>query len=304
MAHTAIDILSASNQPGAGQQQIARALRDLKKLRFREDEPDAPAYVRDRTPLRKGQITTATLRDEFRRDPGLPMLLGDDVFIRGIRLGIEQGDYVYQRGDLLFGPGDPPADIRIDEQAVVMTMAYAKNKGVWPRSKQPSPEPPLPPPVDPPPPPAVAVSAEGVLRDALTQLWEQARAKRVARIGVLTIRMFEAGDAFRLLGAVGAVSGAEKVVTITGGYETRDGGTFEMEFNGPVPDAQPVREFLEPQLRDARSRKVEAKFELSFGDGLPMTGDAAETLTERLCRFASGAAYVSATAEAKSDGAN
>ena len=314
LAHTAIDIPSASNQPGAGQQQVARALRDLKKLRFREDEPDAPAYVRDRTPLRKGQITTAALRDEFRRDPGLPMLLGDDVFIRGIRLGIEQGDYVYQRGDLLFGPGDPPADIRIDEQAVVITMAYAKNKGVWPRSTQPSSDPPLPPPPDPPPvdppppeppsPSAVTVSAEGVLRDALTQLWEQARAKRVARIGVLTVRMFEAGDAFRLLGAVGAVSGAEKVVTITGGYETRDGGTFEMEFRGPVPDAQPVREFLEPQLRDAGSRRVEAKFELSFGDGLSMKGDSAETLTERLCRFASGAAYVSATAEAKSDGAN
>ena len=309
LAHTAIDMPSASHQPGAGQQQVARALRDLKKLRFSEDEPDAPAYVRDRTPLRKGQMTTAALRDEFRRDPALPMLLGDDIFIRGIRLGIEQGDYVYQRGDLLFGSGDPPADIRIDEQAIVMTMAYAKNKGIWPRSTPPSPDPPPPPPPDPPPvdpppdpppPPAVTVSAEGVLRDALTQLWEQARAKRAGRIGMLTIRMFEAGDAFRLLGAVGAVSGAEKVVTIEGGYETRDGGTFEMEFRGPVPDAQPVREFLEPQLRDAESRKVEAKFELSFGDGLPMEGDAAETLTERLCRFASGAAYVSATAEAKS----
>ena len=311
LAHTAIDIPSASNQPGAGQQQVARALRDLKKLRFPEDDPDAPTYVRDRTPLRKGQITTAALRDEFRRDPALPMLLGDDIFIRGIRLGIEQGDYVYQRGDLLFGRGDPPADIRIDEQAVVMTMAYAKDKGVWPRSTPLPPDPPLPPPdpppVEPPPPPdppdlppsAVIVSAEGVLRDALTQLWEQARARRAARVGVLTVRMFEASDAFRLLGAVGAVSGAEKVVTITGGYETRDGGTFEMEFRGSVPDAQPVREFLEPQLRDAGSRKVEAKFELSFGEGLPLEGDAPETLTERLCRFASGAAYVSATAEAK-----
>ena len=315
LAHTAIDMPSASNQPGAGQQQVARALRDLKKLRFREDDPDAPTYVRDRTPLRKGQITTATLRDEFRRDPGLPMLLGDDVFIRGIRLGIEQGDYVYQRGDLLFGPGDPPADIRIDEQAVVMTMAYAKKKGLWPRSDRAKdgrdpwpPPPPPPPPPDPPSPPsppsAVVVNAEGVLKDALTQLWEQARAQQVGGIGMLKIRMFEAGDAFRLLGAVGAVSGAAKTVTITGGYETRDGGTFEMEFRGSVPDAQPVREFLEPQLRDAGSRKVEAMFELSFGDGLPMKGDAAETLTERLCRFASGAAYVSATAEAKSDGAN
>ena len=32
-----------------------------------------------------------------------------------------------------------------------------------------------------------------------------------------------------------------------------------------------------------------------------MQGDAAETLTERLCRFASGAAYVSASAEAKEE---
>ncbi len=53
--------------------------------------------------------------------------------------------------------------------------------------------------------------------------------------------LFEAGDAFRLLGAVGAVSGADRIVTMEGGYETRDGGTFELEFRGPVPDAQPVR---------------------------------------------------------------
>ena len=326
LAHTAIDIPSASNQPGAGQQQIARALRDLKKLRLAEDEPNAPTYVRDRTPLRKGQMTTLALRDEFRRDPTLPMLLGDDIFIRGIRRGIEQGDYIYRRGDLLFGPGDPPADIRIDEQAVVMTMAYAKNKGVWPRPK-PKPEPPGPGPTPPPEPdrptppdpgpmppgpgpgptppgprpgPAPTVfSAEGVLKDALAQLWEQARAKQAAAIGTLIIRMFEAGDAFRLLGAVGAVSSAEKVVALTGGYETRDGGEFELTFRGPVQDAQPVKEFLEPQLRAAQSRTVEARFELTFTDGLAMDGDAAETLANGLCRFASGAAHVSATAEAK-----
>ena len=69
---------------------------------------------------------------------------------------------------------------------------------------------------------AVSFTAEGVLKEALVRLWEQARAKKVESIGVLTIRMFEAGDAFRLLGAVGAVSGADKIVTITGGYETRE----------------------------------------------------------------------------------
>ena len=313
LAHSAIDMQSASDQPGAGQLQIVRALRDLKKLRLSEDEPDSPAYVRDRTPLKKGQMTTLALRGEFRRDPALPMLIGDDVFLRGVRRGIEQGEYVYRRGDLLFGPDDPPVAIAIDEQAVVMTMAYATNKGVWPRPE----------PVDklpeagsaravgatdrspdgrrPPAPPFSAASpgsftAEGVLKDALTRLWEQARAAKAGKIGALTVRLFEAGDAFRLLGAVGAISGAEKVVTVGGGYETRDGGSFELDFRGPVADAQPVREFLEPQLRDAESSNLQAAFVLTFPDGLSLAGDAAEKLTERLARFASGAAHVSATA--------
>ena len=147
--------------------------------------------------------------------------------------------------------------------------------------------------------PPGAFTAEGVLKEALVQLWEKARARKVENIGVLTIRMFEAGDAFRLLGAVGAVSGAEKSVTITGGYETREGGSFQLEFRGPVPDAQPVKEFLEPQLRYASSKDIEAGFQLTFTEGLSMQGDAAEKLTERLARFASGAAYVSATAEVK-----
>ena len=133
LAHSAIDMHSASDQPGAGQRQIERALRDLGKLRLPEDEPDSPAYVRDRTPLKKGEITTLALRDEFRRDPALPILIGDDIFIRGVRRGIEQGEYVYRRGELLFGPGDPSANIVIDEQSVVFTIAFAKNASIWPR---------------------------------------------------------------------------------------------------------------------------------------------------------------------------
>ena len=133
-------------------------------------------------------------------------------------------------------------------------------------------------------------------RKPWAKLWEQARARNIEKIAVLNIRLFEAGDAFRLLGAVGAVSGADKLVTLAGGYETRDRGSFELEFRGPVSDAQPVREFLEPQLRDAASQTLEIGFELTFTEGLPMQGDAAEKMTERLSRFASGAAFVMATA--------
>ena len=173
----------------------------------------------------------------------------------GVRRGIEKGDYVYRHGDLLFGPGDPPAGIAIDEQSPVFTMAYAKNAGIWSRKTNES--------VDAEPgdekPDRLSemnedgsawdrgakpvgghpigetpgsFAAEGMLGEALVRIWEQARARGVEAIGVLTVRMFEVGDAFRLLGAVGAVSGAEKTVTITGGYETREGGSFQLEFRG------------------------------------------------------------------------
>ncbi len=144
LAHSALDTHSASEKPGTGQQQIVRALREFRKLRTAEDEPDAPAYTRDRVSIfkRNGQITTAVLRDEFRKDAAAPMLIGDDLFIRGIRNGVEQSEYVYRRDTLLYGPGDPYTTIAIDEQAVVFTMAYAKEHGIWPRSK-PAPDPTL-----------------------------------------------------------------------------------------------------------------------------------------------------------------
>ena len=311
LAHSAIEMDSASNRPGAGQQQIVRALRDLNKLRMPEDEPDSPAYVRDRTPLKRGQITTSALRDEFRRDPGLPILISDDLFIRGVRRGIESGEYVYRRGELLFGPGDPTAYIAIDEQAVVFTMAFAKNTGIWPRPEPPpSPPPPPKPPKGgekPPPPPQppsgaetpATFEAEGVLGEALAQLWEKLRAKKVKTVDKLTVRMFEPEDAFRLLAAIGAVTGARKAVFIVGGYETREGGSFQIEFRGPAQDAQPLKEFLAPQLRDASSTNLHTEFELTFPGGLD-TGAPAKKLAERLARFAGGSAHVAASAKAES----
>ena len=319
LAHSALDMHSASQKPGAGQSEIVRALRDQGKLRLSEDEPDSPAYVRDRTALRRGQMTTLALRDEFRKEAALPILIGDDIFRRGVLRGVEQGEYVYRRGDLLFGPGEPAVSIDIDEQSLVFTMVFAKNTGIWPRPKPDTPpatQPPEPPRDVPEPPdgpsgagpepltPEAAkgtFTAEGILKEALVKLWEQARSKDVGALSRIEIRMFDAKDGFRLMSAVGGVSGAEKTVTMEGEYETRDGGSLEMTFEGPIPDAQPVREFLEPQLRDAESTDLRIRFGLAFSSGLPLSGDAPEKLTERLGRFASGAAYVSATAEARTE---
>ncbi len=324
LGHAAVDIHSASERPGSGQQQIVRTLRESanQKLRISEDPPESPGYIRDRTPLKKGQISTAALRDEFRKDTALSIHASDSVLIRAITQGIQQGDYVYRRGDLLCGPGDPMASIIIDEQSFVFTMQFAKEKTVWPRPTPPPATPPsgdqtvvtpypsgvtggitgndggTPAPTPLPPSPPGAITAEGVLKAALTELWEKARKAKFAHVQVLSVRLFDATDAFRMLGSVNAEKGCAKQVKLTGGYVTQEGGEMQIEFTGSPGDAMPVKDFLVPQLNAARERDVQATFILTFNPGLPLAGDAPEKLGERLAKFASGAAYVSATAEA------
>lgn len=320
--HSAMEVTSVSDAPGQGQKAVLRLLRDLNKLRMEDDAPDSPTYIRERTPLKKGQISTADLRAEFRKDVSLPMLIGDGIFVKAIRQGIDLGEYVYQSGDLLYGKGDPAAQIRIDDQSFVFTTAYAGEKKIWPR---PAPTPPgdlFPQPGstgigginDPafsgfvsgsalpggsPPPPEPDLSEEGVLREALTKLWEKARSRKVAVISQLSLRLFDPTDGFRLMGAVNAITGATKTARIEGGYETTEGGTMELNFAGPIADAQPVKDFLEPQLRAAPAKDFSLSFDVVFAEGLPLAGNAPETLTERLARFSSGAAYVTATAKAQ-----
>ena len=328
LAHTALDVHATGNHPGEGQRAVTLGLQDLNKLRVPGDEPDSPTYIRDRTPLRKGQITVAALRDEFRRDPALPILVENDTFVKAIHRGVEQGEYVYRRGDLLYGKGDPMAMIIVDEQSVIFTSGYAQQHSIWPRQAQPQPggdagtgsgtpsggglfgpgAGPIATPGGGPgfssggsvatvAPGQKQFTAQGILREALVKLWEQARAAKVAKIGAIEIQMYEAGDAFKLLGMIGGVSNATKSVAFVGGYGTKEKSEFQFDFRGSVEDAKPVKEFLDAQFRAANQQDLKTTYGLRFEQGLDLAGDAADKLTEKLVKFASGAAYVTAVAE-------
>jgi hypothetical protein len=137
-----------------------------------------------------------------------------------------------------------------------------------------------------------------VLKEALTKLWERARSRKLTHIRAMDLRLFDPSDAFRLLGLVGAIQQAEKKVLMTGGYETTDGALMELNFEGPPADAQPVKDFLDPQLRAAKDKTLSVTFSIAFAaEGLPLASDAPEKLAERLTKFGTGAAYVAITAE-------
>lgn len=324
LGHTAFDIQSASEKPGVGEQQVLRALLDMRKLLRAEDHPLAPAYVRDQTPLKRGQITTADLRAEFRKDPRLPILIGDENFINLIRKGIDEQLYVYQSGDLLLGPGDSWAQIKIDAQSFVSTIVYAKERGIWPRKVDgggdgtPSKTTPTTSNVGSsgsatgtggatgsggsttsPPAGAKAFSAEAPLREALIRVWEDARKAKVAKLAMLRLRVFEVTDAFRLLSAIGTVADAEKSVDMTAEYETTEGSSMRMEFRGKPSDALPLKDYLEPQFRAASEKDLTSYYTLTFKNGLDLSGDHPEKLAEKLARFATGAAFIEAYAEAQ-----
>jgi len=242
LAHAAIDDTSSAAEPGDGHKQVIRELHGH-RLRLPEDEPDRPNYVRDRTPLgRTGQMSTAALRAEFRRDPAQPMLVGDDVFFKLVRRGVEEGVYVYTSGDLIWARGEPAVHVRIDEQSFIYTAEAARDRGVWPR---PAPAETLPPQraaadqtglfgpgvreqvrgFQPgqmaSPPPATSAgepeaapdrvpdpagplrfTAEGPLRQALMELWDKARAGRVRHLKDLELRPADPIDGFRVMALV------------------------------------------------------------------------------------------------------
>jgi len=329
-----IDQHSASERPGSGQVQIVRQLSDIGKLRTPEDQPDQPAYVRDRTPLKRlGQMTAADLRAEFRRDPALPMHVGDDPFRKLVIKGINDGAFVYQREGLTAGKGDPVPSIVIDGSSIVSTADYARDHGIFPRPvkaiEMPSEEAassvtgggtaeatpsngitgvPASAGVPggqatgdattPPPPTAPTFTSEGVLKDALSTVFQRARAARVEKVARLALTPFEVAHFYMLLNVVESVPGATKKANATIEFETTGQSIITMTIEGSVGDAKQTRDYVEPQLRAATEKNVSAIINLEFTDGLVLAGDEPEKIIERLTKFGTSAAFVEVTAEA------
>jgi len=211
LGHTAIELVNVSSDPGNGQVLIRRALRDQKKLLEAGDQPDAPGFVRDQTPLKtKGFLTTQELRNEFRRAPKLSMLLDNGPLIQCIRQGIEGGVFIYKQGDLVWGSGDPQASITISDNAFVYTMAEAMKVGIWPRKPKEEPTAPINTGTGSTrattstaatgagtgaavgAPPKALLSAQGPLKQALTELFEKTRKNGVKTLQQVRIRLWEA----------------------------------------------------------------------------------------------------------------
>ncbi len=330
LAHASLEIPQSSEAPGAGQKSLVSKLQaSQSKLKLPDDQPDSPTFVRDRTPLRSGSISTAALRQEFYRDPNLPILIGHENLVKLIRQGIEESVWIYRSGDLFWGPGLPAVTLEFSENAYIYTLEYATDQDLWPpRSPEPT-QPPSPEEYgrgggtapraangdgpttrgssdhsttavepEPLPPSQPEFTAEGPLREALARVWEQARAASVARLATLEIQIAAVNDAITLVGTASLVKAGSAAISVKleGEYSTTAGSTLGFEFQGAIADAQALKQFLSAQMRAAAEKSLVADFRLEFCEGLDLNGDDPETLTEQLSKKGIGAAHVSARA--------
>ncbi len=321
LGHTTIELHNASDAPGDGQKHLKRALRDQKKLLAREDQPDAPTFVRDQTPLKtKGHLSTAELRAEYRRAPALSILLDDSPLIACIRAGVARDNFVYREGDRVFGNGDPEFAIHLNDNSFVHTMEHATKTGLWPRPA-PKPTEPLTGPLAPARPldpserstptaagPTIVTdggtvrslatfTAEGSLRQALTEIFERARHDRVPALSQLLVKAFDAKATFAVQTAAAALPTAE----VRCEYDlslTADGmDRFVLGFAGTLKQASTVKSLIEPLLRTAKDPHLEGRVTLSFRtQPLPTSAKDSEAFTAQMTRTGAGDCWVEATA--------
>ncbi|URR35764.1 hypothetical protein NBE99_01130 [Thermosynechococcus sp. HN-54] len=74
--------------------------------------------------------------------------------------------------------------------------------------------------------------AEAPLHEALTRIWEQARATNVRALASLEIRLYDPNDAFVILAYVRQLPETKTTVSWQGSYQTVAGSHLEFEYEG------------------------------------------------------------------------
>jgi hypothetical protein len=247
-------------------------------------------------------LSTRDLRNEYYRDPALPILLGDEVLKKCLRMGLDQGLFVYKEGDRLEGQGLPPGTLSISEDGKIYTMEKALELSVWPpKTAAPAGEAGVDQPsvfggdggttpaaggggetgptvqvgfgststggggsgIAAPAGPGVIERTDNV-KTALTQLAQQVSSAGKAIKG-LTWRM-NSGDGFLPMALLKAEPGPTvRVEMMEGGWSSGDGNAeWSFEFNGTREEATDLRSFIEGQWRRGGEKSLDITYQLRY----------------------------------------
>lgn len=265
------------------QKQVAERLRDIRKLRRHDDEPDSTDSIVERIPELgiKGMLSVKKFRGEFFRNPDLPMLIGDVVFIKGVEHGIEDGTFVYEKGDMMRGQGDAASTISISDDSTIYLTRKAKQLGKWPRKTTPPTQPksggakPKPARREP---DLTDFEVTDKPYDAINKTLLRIRELGVEKI--TRVQIASSNDIFPLLVAINRIKDIETHAKLVGDYKTGTGGTFLFEYEGRLADVDSERDFLKNRLQNTDSANI--RTDLTIDLGLGVQADWLETLASEL----------------------
>ena len=307
LSQATIDLPNASANPGEGQNSIIRILSGLNKIKKENAHPDAPAYIKARTPLGKGGIiSTKELRQEYRSNVDLPMLIGNNTLKAGIAQGVELGEFVYQDGDLVWKKGDPKVEfIKLDANVFVMTEQYAREQGLF---KEPDPE----------PDPNLKhgdkkdedtktikkttkttgddettgdeeteeaqkneFSESGTLKESFTKIFENIRYSKIKLILSIDIGVVESQDMFMIASIADRIK-FQKEIHLSGSYSSANGTTFEFKCDGNLADSANLRNFLKDQFRSPiKDKEMNTNIIFTFENGLDVNSNEIQDFVSR-----------------------
>ncbi|MCK6511429.1 DUF499 domain-containing protein [Myxococcota bacterium] len=278
----------SSNKPGKGQEAITQALKDCNHLYFPTDHPPAPNLLIHKTTLaQRGTASTSDLRNQFYKNPKLPFLLDDNTFLASIRKGIEDNLLVYRYDDLTYGPGDPSAAIRIDENAFLYTLKKAEETALWPRVIPPpketsagkTPPPPEDDEITPPPtsriftPETFTLDHENNLPEILRFLEQSLQQRKARSIRSFSCQLFHLPDFTQWLTQSSNVfkDASPHLEFRATFYAKPNNSEGILSFEGHPDDIRSVLPFLQ-SLQSQRRAEVEinATFSFDFSTPLPL----------------------------------
>jgi len=89
------------------------------------------------------------------------------------------------------------------------------------------------------------------LKDALSTVFQRARAAKISKVSRLDITPFDPAHFYMLLNVVESVPGCDRKANANIEFETTSGSIVTLSIDGTVGDAKQTREYVEPQLRAA-----------------------------------------------------
>jgi len=78
----------------------------------------------------------------------------------------------------------------------------------------------------------------------------------------IVIRLFEYGDAFKLIPIANTIAGTKRLVKLTGSFITTQDSEMQFEFGGTAQDASTMKDYLEPQFRAAKETDLQTSIRL------------------------------------------